>query len=206
MTCLHDWNGRRIKELLAGFQTLIDHFPAVKASEGGLARPMGARVRIVFVYISLCLGATLAQTSAFEGFRWATTLSHQRGGTRILLSETDHRYKLHDPIKLYANKVGPFGNPRYGHTTCASILCTDNASAPYGGHLGLWMSASDGISEHYCLGSRDTSVESRGPEWHMTVFVPSLWGRDRLAHCDAWRVACRQTIMHIFVFEMISSS
>ena len=22
-----------------------------------------------------------------------------------------HRYKLHDPVPLYANKVGPFSNP-----------------------------------------------------------------------------------------------
>lgn len=77
---------------------------------------MGARVRLVAVLISLCLGPTLAQVTEVDGFRWATTLTHQRGGTRILLSETDHRYKLHDPIKLYANKVGPFGNPRYGYT------------------------------------------------------------------------------------------
>ena len=31
---------------------------------------------------------------------------------RLLLSESDHKYELHDVIKLYANKVGPFSNPR----------------------------------------------------------------------------------------------
>ena len=31
---------------------------------------------------------------------------------RSLLSESDHKYEVHDAIKLYANKVGPFSNPR----------------------------------------------------------------------------------------------
>lgn len=26
-------------------------------------------------------------------------------------SAANHRYKLHDPVPLFANKVGPFSNP-----------------------------------------------------------------------------------------------
>lgn len=31
---------------------------------------------------------------------------------RTLLSESDHKYEMHDQIRLFANKVGPFSNPR----------------------------------------------------------------------------------------------
>lgn len=41
----------------------------------------------------------------------SSLLSAQQPG-RLLLSESDHKYELHDVIKLYANKVGPFSNPR----------------------------------------------------------------------------------------------
>lgn len=33
--------------------------------------------------------------------------------SRALLSARDHRYKNNDYVPLYANKVGPFHNPRY---------------------------------------------------------------------------------------------
>ena len=33
--------------------------------------------------------------------------------SRALLSARDHRYKKNDYVPLYANKVGPFHNPRY---------------------------------------------------------------------------------------------
>jgi hypothetical protein len=33
-------------------------------------------------------------------------------GTGVVLGKSDHEYQLHDPIKLYANHVGPFANPR----------------------------------------------------------------------------------------------
>jgi hypothetical protein len=29
---------------------------------------------------------------------------------------SDHRYKIREPVPLYANKVGPFHNPRWGLT------------------------------------------------------------------------------------------
>lgn len=32
---------------------------------------------------------------------------------RSLLSETDHKYNRGDEVKIFANKVGPFHNPRY---------------------------------------------------------------------------------------------
>ena len=50
------------------------------------------------------------------GLAWdplAASLAPGRG-TRLLLGESDHKYEMHDPIKLYANKVGPFSNPRCG--------------------------------------------------------------------------------------------
>eukprot|EP00976_Prorocentrum_cordatum_P111387 1195358-Prorocentrum_minimum.AAC.9 len=31
---------------------------------------------------------------------------------RTLLGESDHKYKSHEKVPLYANKVGPFHNPR----------------------------------------------------------------------------------------------
>ncbi|CAI5485848.1 unnamed protein product [Closterium sp. Naga37s-1] len=34
-----------------------------------------------------------------------------QGGHRQLLSARDHTYKEHDPVPLYANKVGPYHNP-----------------------------------------------------------------------------------------------
>jgi transmembrane 9 superfamily member 1 len=32
--------------------------------------------------------------------------------TGVLSSASDHRYKAGEPVPLYANKVGPFHNPR----------------------------------------------------------------------------------------------
>lgn len=33
--------------------------------------------------------------------------------THVRSDASDHRYKEGDPVPLYANKVGPFHNPRY---------------------------------------------------------------------------------------------
>jgi major membrane immunogen (membrane-anchored lipoprotein) len=33
-------------------------------------------------------------------------------GTQVRSDASDHRYKEGDPVPLYANKVGPFHNPR----------------------------------------------------------------------------------------------
>ena len=33
-------------------------------------------------------------------------------GARALLGAADHTYKVHDAVPPYANKVGPFHNPR----------------------------------------------------------------------------------------------
>lgn len=35
------------------------------------------------------------------------------GITEVRSDASDHRYKEGDPVPLYANKVGPFHNPRY---------------------------------------------------------------------------------------------
>lgn len=46
----------------------------------------------------------------------AAPLAAARMG-RLLLGASDHVYKVHEKVALYANKVGPFHNPRcgYGH-------------------------------------------------------------------------------------------
>lgn len=36
---------------------------------------------------------------------------------RSLLGESDHKYSMGDAINLYANKVGPFHNPRFASCT-----------------------------------------------------------------------------------------
>jgi hypothetical protein len=43
---------------------------------------------------------------------------------RSLLGASDHVYKVHEKVALYANKVGPFHNPR-----CGLALRTDTLSA-----------------------------------------------------------------------------
>jgi hypothetical protein len=35
---------------------------------------------------------------------------------------SDHRYKEGDRVPLYANKVGPFHNPRYSNNSLAKLL------------------------------------------------------------------------------------
>lgn len=57
--------------------------------------------RLVCCVYILCITITSASLSP----------AVQQSG-RLLLSESDHKYELHDIIKLYANKVGPFSNPR----------------------------------------------------------------------------------------------
>ncbi len=54
----------------------------------------------------------LAQTDHRSG--WFQSIASQLtdASDRRLLGESDHRYDMHDEIKLYANKVGPFSNPR----------------------------------------------------------------------------------------------
>ncbi len=54
-------------------------------------------------FVTSCLQSTQAATDSWVA-RPATG--------RSLLAESDHKYEVHDVIKLYANKVGPFSNPR----------------------------------------------------------------------------------------------
>jgi len=55
------------------------------------------------VLLAWCVSGITASTTAL--------LAHPDTG-RTLLAESDHKYEVHDVIKLYANKVGPFSNPR----------------------------------------------------------------------------------------------
>lgn len=50
-------------------------------------------------WIACTVGSTLDQQ--------ASHMSH-----RVLLGSADHKYKKGDDVTLYANKVGPFQNPR----------------------------------------------------------------------------------------------
>ena len=51
---------------------------------------------------------TLLQLSA--AVRLPASVANDVG--RQLLSEKDHKYKVDDPVPLWASKVGPFTNPR----------------------------------------------------------------------------------------------
>jgi len=58
---------------------------------------------VYFVTLTSCIQSTQAATDSWVA-RPVTG--------RYLLAESDHKYEVHDVIKLYANKVGPFSNPR----------------------------------------------------------------------------------------------
>ncbi|KAK9841340.1 hypothetical protein WJX74_004155 [Apatococcus lobatus] len=52
-------------------------------------------------------------------------LSAQDGHSqRTLLSESDHKYEMHDQIRLFANKVGPFSNPSETYQYYNLPFCT----------------------------------------------------------------------------------
>ena len=57
------------------------------------------------------------------------SLSSQQRSNRALLSESDHKYEVHDQIKLYANKVGPFSNPRSAKLIVSLNIAGSNMSA-----------------------------------------------------------------------------
>jgi len=66
----------------------------------------------------------------------AAPLAAARMG-RVLMGASDHVYKVHEKVALYANKVGPFHNPRcgYGHVrSCGGhvkvIMTTHGRSRP----------------------------------------------------------------------------
>lgn len=40
----------------------------------------------------------------------------------VAADASDHRYKINDPVPLYANKVGPFHNPRLGFCSSCSLV------------------------------------------------------------------------------------
>lgn len=92
----------------------------------GLAVPRRA---CLLALVSLLLQVCQAQTDHRSG--WLSSIAAQLldGPGRRLLGESDHRYDMHDPIKLYANKVGPFSNPRYANLhfrTCVVVFSIAN--------------------------------------------------------------------------------
>ena len=69
--------------------------------------------------LALCLAVWLAtaSASAVSHASSQSPLSGQRGGVSFAIDGAahisrqllaSHRYKLHDPVPLYANKIGPF--------------------------------------------------------------------------------------------------
>jgi hypothetical protein len=60
---------------------------------------------------ALCLALLLC--SSFSTF--ARSIDADVGIVhRQLLGDKDHKYKVDDPVPLWASKVGPFANPRSG--------------------------------------------------------------------------------------------
>lgn len=53
----------------------------------------------------ICATTTAAAAAAAAG-------SEHPSASRGLLGLSDHKYQPQDDLKLYANKVGPFSNPR----------------------------------------------------------------------------------------------
>ena len=76
----------------------------------GLLLPKWACIWVVCsIFVQYCQAQTDHRSAWFQSI--AAPLRGGKG--RRLTGESDHRYDMHDPIKLYANKVGPFSNPRY---------------------------------------------------------------------------------------------
>lgn len=53
------------------------------------------------------------------------------GAARSLLKASDHRYGLHDPIPLYANKLGPYSNPSETYQYYSLPFCTPKGGKQY---------------------------------------------------------------------------
>jgi hypothetical protein len=60
----------------------------------------------------LCVWVSVAQLGISVCASWIPFMKQQGEGTGVVLGKSDHEYQLHDPIKLYANHVGPLANPR----------------------------------------------------------------------------------------------
>ena len=54
---------------------------------------------------------------------WLSSGSADLGaGVRVLQGHSDHSYKPNELVALYANKAGPFHNPRYVCVACVKRL------------------------------------------------------------------------------------
>ena len=67
----------------------------------------------------------MARVALFLASAWLASGAAELGaGTRALLGHKDHSYKPHELVALYANKAGPFHNPRRD-TSAAQLLPTN---------------------------------------------------------------------------------
>jgi hypothetical protein len=69
------------------------------------------RAAALAVAVALAAVAT-AEAATMMGAAAGAATSAPRGGRRALLGERNHSYQKGEEVKLYANKVGPFHNPR----------------------------------------------------------------------------------------------
>ncbi len=68
---------------------------------------------------ALCLALLLC--SSFSTY--ARSINADAGiAHRQLLGEKDHKYKVNDPVPLWASKVGPFANPRSEVDPCLALM------------------------------------------------------------------------------------
>ncbi len=75
-------------------------------------RLRGRAAALAVVVAAVALGGAEASSSA-AGASLGATVGRAAGGRgRALLGERNHSYKKGEEVKLYANKVGPFHNPR----------------------------------------------------------------------------------------------
>ena len=72
-------------------------------------------VRVALIFASVWLASGAAELGV---------------GTRALLGHKDHSYKPHELVALYANKAGPFHNPRHVTRVRRGFFSRAAASAP----------------------------------------------------------------------------
>lgn len=80
--------------------------------------------------VLLCAGSALAGRTIVG--QEAAALAQGLAG-RQLLGSGDHKYKQGDEVPLWASKVGPFTNPRWGTSSCRDLCSTQGCLQQ--GHL-----------------------------------------------------------------------
>ncbi|DBA96073.1 TPA: Transmembrane 9 superfamily member 2 [Trebouxia sp. C0004] len=78
------------------------------------------RFALAFWLTSVYFVASCVQSTQAATHSWVAPPSTGR----YLLAESDHKYEVHDVIKLYANKVGPFSNPSETYQYYNLPFCT----------------------------------------------------------------------------------